>query len=80
MWAACIMLRKQGQPLVIPAGLDFNKALQASCKRNGSNLEIPIKITNVLTFSPRNPTFESLPCNYSCIQKKKCVKYLHYLE
>ena len=40
MWAACIMLRKQGQPLVIPAGLDFNKALQASCKRNGSNLEI----------------------------------------
>lgn len=40
MWAACIMLRKRGQPLVIPAGLDFNKALQASYKRNGSNLEI----------------------------------------
>ena len=40
MWAACIMLRKQGQPPVIPAGLDFNTALQASHKRNGSNLEI----------------------------------------
>lgn len=40
VWAACIMLRKQGQPPVIPAGLDFNKALQASHKRNGSNLEI----------------------------------------
>lgn len=40
MWAACIMLRKQGQPLVISAALDFNKALQASHKKNGSNLEI----------------------------------------
>lgn len=40
MWAACIMLRKQGQPPVILKGLDFNKALQASHKRNGSNLEI----------------------------------------
>lgn len=40
MWAVSITLRKRGQPLVIPAGLDFIKALQASHKRNGSNLEI----------------------------------------
>lgn len=36
----CLGLQKQGQPLVIPAGLDFNKALWARHKRNGSNLEI----------------------------------------
>ena len=67
MWAACIMLRKQGQPLVIPAGLDFNKALQASHKRNGSNLEI-----NYFHYAAGSPLYCDIEESFTdvCLQLK----------